>query len=48
MNPQFITGFADGEWCFGIIIFRDKKLNTGWKVQLFFQIVLHEKDKCLL
>ena len=48
INPLFITGFSDGESSFGIIIFRDNNLKTNWKVQLFFQIILHEKDKILL
>jgi len=48
LDPWFITGFADAESCFAIIIYRDKRLSTGWRVQLSFQIALHQKDKVLL
>ena len=29
INPLFITGFADGESCFGIVISKNNRLNTG-------------------
>nr|AFM36681.1 double motif LAGLIDADG homing endonuclease [Ophiostoma hyalothecium] len=47
INPWFLTGFIDGEGCFRISL---TKVNRaiGWRVQLFFQINLHEKDKALL
>ena len=48
LDPWFTTGFTDGEGCFAIIIYRDKRLSTGWRVQLSFQIALHQKDKVLL
>ena len=48
LHPWFVTGFAYGESSFGIIIFIDNNFQTNWKVQLFFQIILHEKDKILL
>ena len=47
-HPYFITGFADGEGCFWINIFRDKNCKTGWRVKLFFQINLNKKDYVLL
>ena len=47
MNPWFLTGFTDGEGCFRIS-FTKKDNLVGWRVQLFFQIALHEKDKLLL
>jgi hypothetical protein len=47
MNPWFITGFTDGEGCFRISLTKRDNL-VGWRVQLFFQIALHEKDKLLL
>jgi len=46
--PWFVTGFADGEGCFWINIFRDKSFKTGWRVKLFFQINLNKKDYVLL
>lgn len=47
LNPWLLTGFIDGEGCFRISI---TKVNRalGWRVQLFFQINLHEKDRALL
>lgn len=47
LNPWFLTGFIDGEGCFRISL---TKINggLGWRVQLFFQINLHAKDKVLL
>ena len=34
--------------CFLISICRNKEIQTGWQVQLYFTITLHEKDKKLL
>lgn len=47
LNPWLLTGFIDGEGCFRISL---TKVNRalGWRVQLFFQINLHEKDRALL
>lgn len=47
LNPWFLSGFIDGEGCFRISL---TKVNRalGWRVQLFFQITLHTKDKALL
>lgn len=48
LNPQYITGFVDGEGCFSILIVRNKKMKLGWSITLSFQIHLHSKDKNLL
>ena len=48
LNPSFVTGFADGESCFTIIIIKDRNYKKGWRVKLEFIISLHEKDKPLL
>jgi hypothetical protein len=47
LDPWFLTGFIDGEGCFRIPITKIDRA-IGWRVQLFFQITLHEKDKILL
>lgn len=47
-DPNYITGFTDGEGCFYIGISPDKKYNSGYRVKLSFQIGLHEKDLALL
>lgn len=46
-NPWFLTGFIDGEGCFRISLTRIKGARA-WRVQLFFQINLHVKDRALL
>lgn len=48
MNPCWLTGFVDGEGCFWVSISKDQTFKTGWKVRLFFEIHLHEKDLALL
>jgi len=47
LNPWFLTGFIDGEGCFRISLTKVKSA-IGWRVQLFFQINLHVKDRALL
>ena len=48
LNPWFITGFVDAEGSFLIIISKDKKYKTGWRVIPCFLIGLHQKDLALL
>ena len=48
LDPLFITGFVDGEGCFGFLILKNKYSNSGWKVKLTFEIHLHKKDEPLL
>ena len=48
MSPLFITGFIDDGGSFIISVIRNQKLNLGWRVQLFFSICLHKKDKSFL
>lgn len=48
LNPYFVTGFADGESCFTINIYRDKLQKQGFRVKACFVIGLHEKDRLLL
>lgn len=47
LDPFFLTGFADGESCFRIALTKRDNL-VGWRVQQFFQITLHRKDRALL
>ena len=47
-NPQFITGFTDGEGCFSIAISKDNKYKCGWRIKLVFVVALHSKDKVVL
>lgn len=48
LNPYYVTGFADGESNFTIIITENKTLKVGWRVHPSFQINLHIKDLDLL
>src|SRR5438034_9501097 len=48
LHPLFITGFADGEGCFSIIVTKNNELKTGWRIKAVFSIGLHKKDITLL
>lgn len=48
LHPFFVTGFADGECSFSILISEYKKMKIGWQVKAEFQICLHSKDLSLL
>ena len=48
LNPNWVTGFVDGEGCFHISISERKGRKFGWQVSLHFQIGLHVKDKAVL
>jgi LAGLIDADG endonuclease len=48
INPNWITGFVDGEGCFYVHIDKRKNRKSGWHIQACFQIKLHIKDKDLL
>jgi len=48
LNPNYVTGFIDGEGCFLVVISSDSKFKTGYRVKSTFQIGVHEKDFALL
>lgn len=48
LDPNWVTGFFDAESCVSIRIEKYPKYNTGYRVQLRFQITLHKKDLPLL
>jgi hypothetical protein len=48
LDPNYVTGFTDGEGCFYIGISPDNKSSSNFRIKLSFQIGLHEKDKDLL
>jgi len=47
-NPWFLTGFADAECSFSILIQANSKYSTGWRIKPIFAIGLHKKDLELL
>ena len=48
LNPNFITGFIDGEGCFHITMAKKPGYKTGYSINLSFSIGLHSKDTDLL
>jgi hypothetical protein len=48
LHPQFITGFSDAESSFFITFIKSNKSDTGYYIQLCFQIGVHKKDRFLL
>lgn len=48
LNPWFVTGFTDGDACFGLYIYKNTALKIGWYAFLDFKITLHKKDRDLL
>ena len=48
LNPNYITGFTDGEGCFFIGLYSDSNYKVGYRVKASFQIGLHQKDFPLL
>ena len=44
INPWYITGFADGEACFNILITKSSTNLIGWQVQVRFIIEVNIKD----
>jgi hypothetical protein len=40
MDPWFVTGFADGESCFYIRIYKSKG-QLGWTAELFLEFNYH-------
>lgn len=48
LDPNWVSGFADGGGYFFLRIRKNSKSNLGWSVELGFGIHLHKKDKALL
>lgn len=48
LNLWFITGFADAESSFTILIQPNDKYKTNWRVKPVFSITLHKKDTNIL
>ncbi len=48
LNPWFVTGLADSEGTFTIVIDKNHRRTLGWRVQAKFQIGLHKQDLALL
>ena len=48
LDPNFITGFTDGEGCFTLSITKSNQVKSSWAIKPRFQINLHKKDLQLL
>jgi len=48
LHPLFITGFADAESSFILLINKNSQYKTGYSLQASFSINLHKKDCALL
>jgi hypothetical protein len=48
LNPNYVTGFTDGEGCFFVGVNLNPRYKTGYRVKIIFQIGVHEKDLALL
>jgi len=48
LNLWFITGFADAESSFVILVQPNDKYKTQWRVKPIFSINLHKKDTAIL
>jgi len=48
LNPWFVTGFADAESTFNVLIQPRSDSKTKWRVKAIFAIGLHKKDLAIL
>jgi hypothetical protein len=48
LDPNYVTGFSDGESSFVINVYERKANKIGWSVMGSFSIELHERDADLL
>lgn len=48
ISPWFVTGFTDGEGSFILNVSRTTLRTVGWKIEGFFSIAVHKKDRVLL
>ena len=48
LDPQWVTGFVDGEGCFHISINKHPRMTMKWQVLPEFRIVQHSRDEELL
>jgi LAGLIDADG endonuclease len=48
IDPNWLSGFTNGEGCFLIKIFNSKTHNLGFQVLLWFSLVQHSRDKYLM
>jgi hypothetical protein len=47
-DPNWLSGFVDGEPCFYVSLAKDSTYKLGWRVQLRFLISQHIRDEQLI
>lgn len=47
-DPNWVAGFVNGEGCFDVRIFKQSSNKIGYRVQLRFRLVQHERDQKLM
>ncbi len=47
-DPNFVSGFIDGEGSFSVTFIKDHSYKSGWQIKTSFSIGLHKKDLALL
>jgi hypothetical protein len=48
MEPNWVSGFTDGEGCFSVEIFKSKGSKLGYAVNLRFILTQHSRDHSLM
>ena len=48
LDPDFVSGFIDGEGSFSVTFIKDKSYKSGWQIKTSFSIGLHRKDLAIL
>ena len=48
LDSWFLTGFTDGEGCFGLYIYKNTSSKSGWYAFLDFKFTIHKRDKEIL
>jgi hypothetical protein len=48
LDPNFVSGFIDGEGSFSVTFVKDKSFKSNWQIKTSFSIGLHKKDLAFL
>lgn len=48
ISANWLLGFAEGESCFFVSVYKSPKSKQGWAIQLVFKITQHLRDQVLL
>ena len=48
LDPNWVTGFVDGEGCFACSIIKNKNSKLGWMIQPCLKLTQHVRDKTVL